>query len=130
MMIILFLYDLFFGNNRCSEKHAFIVFQKILWIGAIKFAASNQESAGTSKLAAMLYNLSQKNCDLIVVGKQACETFVGKSSYVMADLIENASIVWEFLKGRKLHGLLALDRVCFFLTQHAVLHKLQKAETH
>ncbi|XP_009616936.1 phosphoglycerate kinase 2, chloroplastic isoform X4 [Nicotiana tabacum] len=41
---------------------------------------------------------------------KACETFVGKSSYVMADLIENASIVWEFLKGRKLHGLLALDR--------------------
>ncbi|XP_009616937.1 phosphoglycerate kinase, cytosolic isoform X5 [Nicotiana tabacum] len=84
--------------------------KKILWIGAIKFGASNQESAGTSKLAAILYNLSQKNCDLIVVGKQACETFVGKSSYVMADLIENASIVWEFLKGRKLHGLLALDR--------------------
>ncbi|OIT23240.1 PREDICTED: uncharacterized protein LOC109216682 isoform X1 [Nicotiana attenuata] len=84
--------------------------KKILWIGAVKFISSNQESAGASKLAAMLYNLSQKNCDLIVVGKQACETFVGKSSYVTADLIENASIVWEFLKGRKLHGLLALDR--------------------
>ncbi|XP_059305869.1 phosphoglycerate kinase, cytosolic-like [Lycium ferocissimum] len=84
--------------------------KKILWIGAVKFSSSNQESAGASKLAAMLHNLSQKNCDLIVVGKQACETFVGKSSYVTADTIENASIVWEFLKGRKLHGLLALDR--------------------
>ncbi|KAJ8537769.1 hypothetical protein K7X08_014309 [Anisodus acutangulus] len=84
--------------------------KKILWIGAVKFGSSNQESAGASKLAVMLYNLSKKNCDLIVVGKQACETFVGKSSYVTADMIENASIVWEFLKGRKLHGLLALDR--------------------
>ncbi|XP_049406483.1 phosphoglycerate kinase, cytosolic-like isoform X1 [Solanum stenotomum] len=84
--------------------------KKILWIGAVKFSSSHQESAGASNLAAMLYNLSQKNCDLIVVGKQACETIVGKSSHVTADMIENASIVWEFLKGRKLHGLLALDR--------------------
>ncbi|XP_009792555.1 uncharacterized protein LOC107791283 isoform X3 [Nicotiana tabacum] len=99
------------GPNTLEEMISMLSrCKKILWIGAIKFAASNQESAGTSKLAAMLYNLSQKNCDLIVVGKQACETFVGKSSYVTVDLIENASIVWEFLKGRKLHGLLALDR--------------------
>ncbi|KAG5584290.1 hypothetical protein H5410_044724 [Solanum commersonii] len=87
-----------------------LFFQKILWIGAVKFSSSHQESAGASNLAAMLYNLSQKNCDLIVVGKQACETIVGKTSHVTADMIENASIVWEFLKGRKLHGLLALDR--------------------
>lgn len=84
--------------------------KKILWIGAVKFSSSHQESAGASKLAAMLYNLSQMNCDLIVVGKQACETFIGRSRHVTADMIENASIVWEFLKGRKLHGLLALDR--------------------
>ncbi|XP_049360783.1 phosphoglycerate kinase, cytosolic-like [Solanum verrucosum] len=84
--------------------------KKILWIGAVKFSSSHQESAGASNLAAMLYKLSQKNCDLIVVGKQACETIVGKSSHVTADMIENASIVSEFLKGRKLHGLLALDR--------------------
>ncbi|KAK6779534.1 hypothetical protein RDI58_021718 [Solanum bulbocastanum] len=84
--------------------------KKILWIGAVKFSSSHQESAGASNLAAMLYNLSQMNCDLIVVGKQACETIVGKSCHVTADMIENASIVWECLKGRKLHGLLALDR--------------------
>ncbi|KAK4730918.1 hypothetical protein R3W88_023906 [Solanum pinnatisectum] len=84
--------------------------KKILWIGGVKFSSSHQESAGASNLAAMLYNLSQMNCDLVVVGKQACETIVGKSSHVTADMIENASIVWEFLKGRKLHGLLALDR--------------------
>lgn len=91
-----------------------LFFQKILWIGAVKFSSSHQESAGASKLAAMLYNLSQMNCDLIVVGKQACETFIGRSRHVTADMIENASIVWEFLKGRKLHGLLALDRVSLF----------------
>ncbi|PHU06494.1 hypothetical protein BC332_22983 [Capsicum chinense] len=99
------------GPNTLEEMISMLSrCKKILFIGAVKFSPSNQESAGASKLAAMLYNLSQKNCDVIVVGKQACETFVGKSSHVTVDLIENASIVWEFLKGRKLHGLLALDR--------------------
>lgn len=99
------------GPNTLEEMISMLSrCKKILWIGAVKFSSSNQESAGASKLATMLYNLSQKNCDLIVVGKQACETFVGKSSHVTGDMIENASIVWAFLKGRKLHGLLALDR--------------------
>ncbi|MCD7462255.1 hypothetical protein HAX54_048132 [Datura stramonium] len=99
------------GPNTLEEMISMLsICKKILWIGAVKFSSSSEESSGASKLAAMLYNLSQKNYDLIVVGKQACETFVGKSSHVTADVIENASIVWEFLKGRKLHGLLALDR--------------------
>ncbi|CAN4117104.1 unnamed protein product [Withania somnifera] len=99
------------GPNTLEEMMSMLSrCKKILWIGAVKFSSSNQESSGASKLASMLYNLSQKNCDLIVVGKQACETFDRKSSHVTADMVENASIVWEFLKGRKLHGLLALDR--------------------
>lgn len=104
------------GPNTLEEMIAVLSrCKKILWIGAVKFSSSHQESTGASKLAAMLYKLSQKNRDLIVVGKQACETFVGKSSHLTADMIENASIVWEFLKGRKLHGLLALDRAYPFV---------------
>lgn len=35
------------------------------------------------------------------------------SSLSVISMIENASVVWEFLKGRKLPGVVALDRVCF-----------------
>ncbi|CAN4121510.1 unnamed protein product [Withania somnifera] len=99
------------GPNTLEEMISMLSrCKKILLIGAVKFSSSNQESAGASKLFAMLYNVGQKNCDVIVVSKQACETFFGKSTHVTAEMIENASIVWEFLKGRKLHGLLELDR--------------------
>ena len=88
------------------------IFQKILWIGAVKFKQSDQSSYGASKLAFMLDELSQRDCDVTVVGHMACQAVMRtKSSASTLDLIENASTVWEFLKGRNLPGLVALDRV-------------------
>ena len=82
----------------------------------MKFGLSNQDSNGTSKLAKLLGKLSQENCDVTVIGDMACKALMGESSMVYdCNIIENASVVWEFLKGRKLPGVMALDRVCFFL---------------
>uniref|UniRef100_A0A7C9DVI1 tRNA (guanine(46)-N(7))-methyltransferase n=1 Tax=Opuntia streptacantha TaxID=393608 RepID=A0A7C9DVI1_OPUST len=59
----------------------------------------------------MLDELSQRDCDVTVVGHMACQAVMRtKSSASTLDLIENASTVWEFLKGRNLPGLVALDR--------------------
>lgn len=92
------------------------VFQKILWIGAVKFKQSDHASYGDSKLALMLDELSQRDCDVTVVGRMACQAVMRtKRSASTFDLIENASIVWEFLKGRNLPGLVALDRVSYWI---------------
>jgi phosphoglycerate kinase len=43
----------------------------------------------------------------------ACQAMVMESKSVLVnDMIENASVLWEFFKGRKLPGVMALDRVC------------------
>lgn len=77
----------------------------------MKFKQSDQASYGDSKLAVMLNELSQRDCDVTVVGHMACQAVMRtKRSASTFDLIENASIVWEFLKGRNLPGLVALDR--------------------
>ena len=91
----------------------FIVLQKVIWIGPVKFSNSNQHKNGASKLAQMLDLLSQSNCDLTVVGNMACKVIMQESSSISEfNMLENASVVWEFLKGRKLPGVTALDRVC------------------
>ncbi|KAL4576613.1 hypothetical protein LXL04_012709 [Taraxacum kok-saghyz] len=85
--------------------------KKIVWIGPVKFGLSNQDSNGTSILAKLLGKLSQENCDVTVIGDMACKALMGESLMVYdCNIIENASVVWEFLKGRKLPGLMALDR--------------------
>ncbi|KAI3748428.1 hypothetical protein L6452_11484 [Arctium lappa] len=85
--------------------------KKIVWIGPVKFGCSIQDSYGTSILAKLLGKLSQGNCDVTVVGNMACKALMGESSVSsVCNVIENASIVWEFLKGRNLPGLMALDR--------------------
>nr|GEV87561.1 phosphoglycerate kinase, cytosolic-like isoform X1 [Tanacetum cinerariifolium] len=84
---------------------------KIVWIGPVKFGLSVQDSYGTSTLATLLGRLSQGDCDVTVVGNMACKALVGESTVILScNVIENAAVVWEFLKGRKLPGLLALDK--------------------
>lgn len=62
----------------------------------------------------MLNQLSQSTCDVTVVGNMACEAIMKESSSNSnINMVYNASVVWEFLKGRKLPGVMALDRVWF-----------------
>ncbi|XP_076957670.1 phosphoglycerate kinase, cytosolic-like [Bidens hawaiensis] len=85
--------------------------KKIVWIGPVKFDSSNQDSNGTLILVKLLRTLSQRNCDVTVVGNMACKALMGESEVLSScNIIENASVIWEFLKGRKLPGLMALDR--------------------
>ncbi|KAJ8441239.1 hypothetical protein Cgig2_033963 [Carnegiea gigantea] len=100
------------GSNSLDEIASFLSrCKKILWIGAVKFKQSDQASYGDSKLVVMLNELSQRDCDVTVVGHMACQAVMRtKRSASTFDLIENASIVWEFLKGRNLPGLVSLDR--------------------
>lgn len=77
----------------------------------MKFRTSNC-TKGASKLAQMLNQLSQSNCNITVVGNKACEAMVKESNSTFNfTMIKDASVVWEFLKGRKLPGVMALDRV-------------------
>lgn len=102
-----------------------------MWIGPVKFSNSSQHTNGASKLAQMLDLLSQSNCDLTVVGNMACKVIMQESSSISEiNMLENASVVWEFLKGRKLPGVTALDRVCsiiFFYQYCCCKKKLKRA---
>ncbi|KAE8099634.1 hypothetical protein FH972_017599 [Carpinus fangiana] len=85
--------------------------KKIVWIGPVKFSNTNQHTNGASKLAQMFDLLSQNNCDVTVVGNMACKVIMQESSSVSDfNMLENGSVAWEFLKGRKLPGVMALDR--------------------
>ncbi|XP_027176973.1 uncharacterized protein LOC113776096 isoform X2 [Coffea eugenioides] len=83
--------------------------KKILWIGPVRFGLSHSDAGEASRLGAVVDRLrSQNNLETILVGKVACTTVLG--SNLNYSVIENASVVWEFLKGRSLPGLMALDR--------------------
>ncbi|XP_030522043.1 uncharacterized protein LOC115735102 isoform X3 [Rhodamnia argentea] len=85
--------------------------QKATWIGPVKFKSRHASAVGASKLACILNALSQGDCDVTIVGSVACKTMTDESSSIPAfSVIENASIWWDFLKGRKLPGVMALDR--------------------
>ncbi|XP_008809686.2 phosphoglycerate kinase-like isoform X3 [Phoenix dactylifera] len=84
--------------------------KKILLIGSIKFD-SVKDTVGASKLALMLQGISMTGCDVTVVGNAACKAVAGTSCSVSQyKMFNNASVVWEFLKGRILPGVAALDR--------------------
>ncbi|XP_041024086.1 phosphoglycerate kinase-like [Juglans microcarpa x Juglans regia] len=82
--------------------------KKVLWIGPLKFSDSNQHTNGSSPLTQMLDILCRRKCDLTVVGSMA--EMKKSSSDSDFNMLVNASVVWEFLKGRKLPGVMALDR--------------------
>ena len=117
--------NLFFCVFICDTLN---VYQKILWIGPVKFHKSSNASVACN-LAQILSQLRQSECDVTVVGNKACEALMQESSSVSDfNSVYNASVVWEFLKGRKLPGVTALDRVSFmptdFLCHEQVLHQL------
>lgn len=79
----------------------------------MKFVNSSEYTNGASKLTRILDKLGQNNCEITVVGAMASKLVrQEKSSLSFINIIENASVVWEFLKGRKLPGVMAVDRVC------------------
>ncbi|WJX70840.1 phosphoglycerate kinase [Trifolium repens] len=85
--------------------------KKIIWIGPVKFADRSEHTNGASKLAKILVQLSQGNCETTIVGTTACKLVRHETSSLSSiNMVENASVVWEFLKGRKLPGVMAVDR--------------------
>lgn len=91
-----------------------IISQKVIWIGPVKFRFSSQYSYGASKLIGMLCKVSQGTCNVTVVGSMACKVIAKESSFTLGwNMVESASAIWEFLKGRMLPGVVALDRVIF-----------------
>ncbi|CAL5419895.1 unnamed protein product [Camellia sinensis] len=75
-----------------------------------------KDTSGASKLATMLDKLNRRNCDITVVGNMACEALTSVStSFSSHNMVDNASVLWEILKGRKLPGLMALDRAYPFV---------------
>lgn len=88
--------------------------QKIIWIGPVKFADSSKYTNEASKLTRILEQLSQNNCEIAVVGTMASKLVrQEKSSLSLINMVENASVLWEFLKGRKLPGVMGIS--LFFL---------------
>lgn len=99
------------GPNSMEEISSLLSeCEKILWIGPVQFSLPSQKVGGTLKVAMIVDNLAQRNCDITVVGNTACQALMRLTSSVSASyVVENASIVWEMLKGQKLPGLMALD---------------------
>ena len=88
--------------------------QKIIWIGPVKFTDSSKYTYGASKLTRILEQLSQNSCEITVVGTMASKLVrQEKSSLSLINMVENASVLWEFLKGRKLPGVMGIS--LFFL---------------
>lgn len=90
----------------------FHVLQKITWLGPLRFSSTKQDKGGgTVELAEGLGSLSSSN--VTFVGKLEFEESLWKSkSFSHDNFLRSAAVVWEILKGGKLPGLLALDRVC------------------
>lgn len=77
----------------------------------MRFSTAKRDKGGTLKLAEALGTIS--SCDVSFVGKLEFEELMDKSkSFSNDNFLKSAAVVWEVLKGRKLPGLMALDRVC------------------
>ncbi|EPS66197.1 hypothetical protein M569_08579, partial [Genlisea aurea] len=83
--------------------------KKVMWIGPLGFRTSEIVKDGIFQLAGSLDKLS--GCEVTFVGKMESTEFLGKSkSFSNCNFLPGATVVWEALKGRKLPGLMALDR--------------------
>ncbi|XP_043705264.1 phosphoglycerate kinase-like [Telopea speciosissima] len=86
--------------------------KKILWIGPLKFRSTGENTYGTYKLVMLLEKLIQNDCDVTVVGSAASKAIMETArSPSVYNIVASAAVMWEFLRGRKLPGLSALDRV-------------------
>ncbi|CAL4925167.1 unnamed protein product [Urochloa decumbens] len=95
------------------EKISSIIplYKKILWIGSTKYDLAEEFSVGATQLGQILEKASFDSCEVILVGNAACNTLrrkTGSSSQCIE--FKNATVVWEFLKGRILPGIAALDK--------------------
>lgn len=111
-----FLFDVSIGlilvEQLLHSWHGLKNLQKLIWIGPVKFKSFSQCTNGMSEMARMINEQCANDCDVTVVGSTACEAIMkGSSSIASLQVIENASVFWEFLEGGKLPGVLALDRV-------------------
>ncbi|XP_062201108.1 uncharacterized protein LOC133903684 isoform X2 [Phragmites australis] len=84
------------------------LYKKILWIGPTNYDLTEEFSVGVTQLGQILEKASS---DVILVGSAACKAVKGISdSSSRCTEFQNASVVWEFLKGRILPGIAALDK--------------------
>jgi len=95
------------------EKISSIIpsYEKILWIGPTNYNLTETFSVGGTQLGEIMEKASSDSCDVVLVGSAACKAIERKtdSSSQYAEF-QNATVVWEFLKGRILPGIAALDK--------------------
>ncbi|KAK2997204.1 hypothetical protein RJ639_025330 [Escallonia herrerae] len=108
-MPILFSKDFWCINDQLQNQLEIFPSDSIL---DVKFGFANHESGRASELAQILDKLTQRNCCITVVGNVTSKAVIKESSSVSVfNVVKNAAVMWEFLKRRKLPGLMALDRV-------------------
>ncbi|XP_047330321.1 phosphoglycerate kinase-like [Impatiens glandulifera] len=100
------------GPNSLEEISSLLLnCQKSLWIGPFKFSSLTHSSWGEFQLTLLLEKLIQSNCEVTVVRNSSCNAILRMSSSLSSyNIVESASVFWDFLGGRKLHGVMALDR--------------------
>ncbi|BAF26609.2 Os10g0442100, partial [Oryza sativa Japonica Group] len=87
------------------------LYKKVLWIGPTCFDLTEEFSGGAAQLGRILDKASHDSCDVILVGSAACKAVKGISgSSSKYTTFKNASVVLEFLKGKILPGVAALDK--------------------
>ncbi|TKV93655.1 hypothetical protein SEVIR_9G239700v4 [Setaria viridis] len=95
------------------EKISSIIplYKKILWIGPTNYDLAEEFSVGATRLGQILEKASFDSCEVILVGSAACKALKretdSSSRYIEFQI---ATVVWEFLKGRILPGIAALDK--------------------
>ncbi|KAK3001715.1 hypothetical protein RJ639_020666 [Escallonia herrerae] len=108
-MPILFSKDFWCINDQLQNQLEIFPSDSIL---DVKFGFANHESGRASELAQILDKLTQRNCCITVVGNVTSKAVIKESSSVSVfNVVKNAAVMWEFLKRRKLPGLMALDRL-------------------
>ncbi|XP_066385105.1 uncharacterized protein [Miscanthus floridulus] len=95
------------------EKNSSIIpsYEKILWIGPTNYDLTETFSVGGTQLGEILEKASSDSCDVVLVGTAACKAIKRKTdSSSQYTEFQGAAVVWEFLKGRILPGIAALDK--------------------
>ncbi|CAD6212722.1 unnamed protein product [Miscanthus lutarioriparius] len=95
------------------EKNSSIIpsYEKILWIGPTNYNLTETFSVGGTQLGEILEKASSDSCDIVLVGTAACKAIKRKTdSSSQYTEFQGAAVVWEFLKGRILPGIAALDK--------------------
>ncbi|XP_021313077.1 uncharacterized protein LOC8082961 isoform X2 [Sorghum bicolor] len=99
------------GPSTLEKISSIIPSYEILWIGPTNYNLTETFSVGGTQLGEIMEKASSDSCDVVLVGSAACKAIERKtdSSSQYAEF-QNATVVWEFLKGRILPGIAALDK--------------------